>query len=183
MRPFTRLILCKLNLLPHWCCFFIMQVFTFLLLFLLLIYPQHATSQGRNVYTHSYNGQNIAVCIGCLFSQRDAHIYCENRHPDAYIYVNIGIGMPILREIRHPGCLFLGVPIFTWHRRPPDQCFAWDSIADPLLAGEKPAYRLYRSMPARTSRPGCKRELRRPENEQILSAVATHCRSALIGIR
>ena len=33
-----------------------------------------------------------------------------------YIYVNIGIGVPILREIWHPGCLFLGVPIFTWHR-------------------------------------------------------------------
>ena len=49
----------------------------------------------RNVYTHSYNGQNIAVCIGCLFSQRDAHTYCENRHPDAYIYVKIGIGVPI----------------------------------------------------------------------------------------
>ena len=27
------------------------------------------------VYTHSYNRQYIAVCIGCLFSQRDAHIY------------------------------------------------------------------------------------------------------------
>ena len=49
----------------------------------------------RNVYTHSYNGQNIAVCIGCLFSQWDAYIYCKNRHPDAYIYVNIGIGVPI----------------------------------------------------------------------------------------
>ena len=46
--------------------------------------------------------------MGCLFSQQDAHIYCENRHLDAYIYVNIAIGVPIfLREIRHPGCLFL----------------------------------------------------------------------------
>ena len=35
------------------------------------------------------------VCMGCLFSQRDAHIYCENGHPHAYIRVNIGIGMPI----------------------------------------------------------------------------------------
>ena len=35
------------------------------------------------------------VCMGCLFSQRDAHIYCENGHLDAYIHVNIGIGMPI----------------------------------------------------------------------------------------
>ena len=25
-------------------------------------------------------------------------------------------GCLFLREIRHPGCLFLGVPIFTWHR-------------------------------------------------------------------
>ena len=32
----------------------------------------------------------------CLFSQRDAHIYCENRHPGARIYVKIGIGMPIV---------------------------------------------------------------------------------------
>ena len=29
--------------------------------------------------------------------------------------------------------------------------FERDSIPDSLLAGEKPAYRLYRSMPARTS--------------------------------
>ena len=49
----------------------------------------------RNVYTHSYKGQNIVVCKGCLFSQRDAYIYCEIGHPDAYIYVNIGIGVPI----------------------------------------------------------------------------------------
>ena len=40
-------------------------------------------------------GKISVVCMGCLFSQRDAHIYCENRHPDAYIYVNIGIGVPI----------------------------------------------------------------------------------------
>ena len=33
--------------------------------------------------------------MGCLFSQWDAHIHCENRHPDAYSYVNIGIGVPI----------------------------------------------------------------------------------------
>ena len=33
--------------------------------------------------------------MGCLFSQRDAHIYCEIGHPNAYIYVNIGIGVPI----------------------------------------------------------------------------------------
>ena len=32
------------------------------------------------------------ICMGCLFSQRDAHIYCENGHP---------------------GCVFLGMPIFT----------------------------------------------------------------------
>ena len=46
--------------------------------------------------------------------------------------------------------------------------FDWDSIADPSLAGEKPA-RVCTDpcMPARTSRSGCKRELRRPENEQI----------------
>ena len=37
-------------------------------------------------------------------------------------------------------------------RRPPDQCFDLDSIADPMLAGENPAYRLYRFMPARTLR-------------------------------
>ena len=44
-------------------------------------------------------------------------------------------------------------------RRPPDQCFDWDSIADLLLAGEKPVCRPYRSMPAWTSRSGRKREL------------------------
>ena len=33
----------------------------------------------------------------------------------------------------------------TW--RLPDQCFDLDSITNPLLAGEKPMYRLYRSMP------------------------------------
>ena len=26
---------------------------------------------------------------------RDAHIYCEDGHPDVYIYVNIVIGVPI----------------------------------------------------------------------------------------
>ena len=36
------------------------------------------------------------ICLGWLFSQRDAHIYCENGHPGAYIHVNIGIGMPIV---------------------------------------------------------------------------------------
>ena len=41
-------------------------------------------------------------------------------------------------------------------RRPPDQCFDRDTIGDPLLAGEKPAYRLYRSMPTRTYGPNVK---------------------------
>ena len=49
----------------------------------------------RDAYTHCLNGQNFIVCMGCLFSQRDTHIYCENGHLDAYIHVNIGIGMPI----------------------------------------------------------------------------------------
>ena len=40
--------------------------------------------------------------MGCLFSQRDAHIYCENGHLDAYIHVSNGIGLPI-RENSHPG--------------------------------------------------------------------------------
>ena len=58
-------------------------------------------------------------------------------------------------------------------------------IASPTLcqlAGKKPAYRLYRSMPARTSRSGRKRELWRSENEQIisLSEVATHSPPALL---
>ena len=39
--------------------------------------------------------ENFNVCMGCPLSQQDAHIYCENGHPDAYIYVNIGIGMLI----------------------------------------------------------------------------------------
>ena len=47
--------------------------------------------------------------MGCLFSQRDAYIYHEYGHPDAHIYV----GCPYLRENRHPGCLFSGMPIFT----------------------------------------------------------------------
>ena len=41
-------------------------------------------------------------------------------------------------------------------------------------------YRLYRSMPTRTPR---SRQLRRPENEQILNVVAIHSRPALLGIR
>ena len=40
-----------------------------------------------------------------------------------------------------------------------------------MPAREKPTYRLYRSMPARTPR---SRQLRRPENEQILTVVAIH---------
>ena len=51
--------------------------------------------------------------MGCLFSLGDACIYCETGHPDAYIHVNIGIGMLISRENGHPGCVYLGMPIFT----------------------------------------------------------------------
>ena len=51
-------------------------------------------------------------------------------------------------------------------RRRPDQCLDWD----------KPAYRLYRSMPAQTSRSGRNRELGRCEYKHILSALATHSR-------
>ena len=73
-----------------------------------------------------------------------------------------------------------GVAEQVWQtRRPPDQCFDWDKIADPLLAGEKSAYCLYRSMPARTSQSG---GLWIPENEQILSVVATHSQPPLLGI-
>ena len=51
----------------------------------------------RRNYLHSVKKGKILqfARIGCLFSQQDAHIYCEYRHPDAYIYVNIGIGVPI----------------------------------------------------------------------------------------
>ena len=49
--------------------------------------------------------------MGCLFSQRDAHIYCENWHPDAYSYVNIGIGMHSY-FYRHPQKWASGMPIF-----------------------------------------------------------------------
>ena len=53
---------------------------------------------------------------------------------------------------------YTGVGEQVWQTRwPPDQYFDWDSIADVLLAGEKPAYHLYRSMPAQS---GHKRELR-----------------------
>ena len=57
----------------------------------------------------------------------------------------------------------------------------YGSIADPLLAGEKPAYRLYRSMPARMYGPDVQE---RPKNEQIisLSVVATHSWPVLLGI-
>jgi len=68
-------------------------------------------------------------------------------------------------------------------QRPPDQCFDWGRIADPFLAGKKPAYHLYRSMLAQTSQSGSKRDLRRPDNEQILSVVDTHSRSVLLGIQ
>ena len=44
--------------------------------------------------------------------QRDAHIYCENGYPDAYIHVNIGIECLFLRENRHPGCVYFGMPNF-----------------------------------------------------------------------
>ena len=57
------------------------------------------------------NRQNFTVCMGCVFSQRDVHIYCENGHPDAYIHVSIGTGCPFLCENMHPGCVFLGMPI------------------------------------------------------------------------
>ena len=35
------------------------------------------------------------IGMGCLFSQQDAHIYWENGYLDAYVHVNVGIGMPI----------------------------------------------------------------------------------------
>ena len=35
------------------------------------------------------------IGTGCLFSQQDAHIHCENGYLDAYVHVNVGIGMPI----------------------------------------------------------------------------------------
>ena len=57
-----------------------------------------------------------------------------------------------------------------------------DSIVDPLLAGEKLVYCLLRSMRTRMSLLGLKRELRRPENKQILNVMATHSRPALLGI-
>ena len=65
-------------------------------------YPQ-AKSQCLHGMPSFYVGMPILivrmgkfiVCTGCLFSQRDAHIYCENGHPHAYIHVDIGIGMPI----------------------------------------------------------------------------------------
>ena len=49
--------------------------------------------------------------MGCLFLQRDAHIYCENGHPGASIYVNIGIGCIYSREygtrdVYFWGCLY-----------------------------------------------------------------------------
>ena len=51
------------------------------------------------------------------------------------------------------------------------------------LVGEKHAYRQYRLVPAQTSRSERKRELRRPENNQIVSAMATYSWRALVGIR
>ena len=64
-----------------------------------------------------------------------------------------------------------------------DQCFDWDDVANPSLAGEKHAYRQHRFVPPRTLRSKRKRELRRPENNQIESAVATHSWRELLGIR
>ena len=57
----------------------------------------------------------------------------------------------------------------------------YGSITDPLLAGKKPVYCLYRSMPARMYGPDVQE---RPKNEQFisLSVVATHSRPALLGI-
>ena len=58
------------------------------------------------IFSHSTHRQNsnvcmgyligkFTVCMGCVLSQRDGHIYCENGHPGAYIHVNMGIGMSI----------------------------------------------------------------------------------------
>ena len=70
-------------------------------------------------------------------------------------------------------------------QRPPDQCLDWGSIADPLLTGEKPAYRLYRFMPAWMSWSRQKRDLWRPENEQIWACwphiLGRHCLLSKIG--
>ena len=40
--------------------------------------------------------------MGCLFSQLDAHIHCEKRHWDAYLYVKMGI-----QDAQFLGCLYL----------------------------------------------------------------------------
>ena len=45
------------------------------------------------------------------------------------------------------------------------------------------AYRHHRFVPARTLRSGHKRELRRPENKQIVSAVVRHSCQVLLGVR
>ena len=78
----------------------------------------------------------FTVCMGCLFSQRDAHIHCENGHPDAYSYVNIGIGMPIFTWKWASG-----MPIFGdahIHLTPLQQswrsCYLWEHSIMPDMA-------------------------------------------------
>ena len=48
---------------------------------------------------------NLVVYTGWLFSQRGAHIYCENWHPDAYIHVHVNIGIKISQGVSCLMCL------------------------------------------------------------------------------
>ena len=52
---------------------------------------------------------NFNVRMGCQFSQRDAHIYCENWHPDAYFYAKI-----VIRDAYIWGCQYSLFKIFTF---------------------------------------------------------------------
>ena len=58
-------------------------------------------TRGKNftvsVDAHFHIGMSTLIVNTGKISQFawDAYIYCENGHPDAYIYVNIGIGVPI----------------------------------------------------------------------------------------
>ena len=61
----------------------------------------------------------VSACMGCPFSQQDAHVYCENGHPECkhrealYFHVKIGF-----RDACIWGCLYLldtGVPISLWY--------------------------------------------------------------------
>ena len=109
----------------------------------------------RGVWTawHVYGHHAAVVKLVCKRELNNAVVYCctkDRRFIGHWADHCHGFTMSCLQVLKKRlSTVQRGAePVWqTW--RPLDQCFDWDSITYSLLAGEKPTYLLYRSMPAR----------------------------------